>query len=514
MNEFERQLREAIAASRAKVRDAEDVLRSPLTQMAMGGLIAGSAASSLRPPEGGGQERNDMSRQTGPKVSALEARAGDIPVVKERSGTAATSAMSLFSARSASSARIGFYAGEWTNRCVAAAIPALLLLERTRGQKIADPVGLRTQLVREIHHFQQSLLKQQFLPEDVQRMSYMLCTYVDSQQAEISSLANNLSLLVEFHRDSWGGERCFEDLDFYMKDYLQYKEVLGLYHVILSLGFKGKYQVLPRGDVLLSDVFIRLNKILYENDATQSLSLARAVKSERKRSLITPLKLFLFFSLLLLLIYGGVSLYLHDQSRQIRNAILAWEPPVPRKINIMETLPQPLPKILSEGWLQVREDPRGWLLIFTSDGAFETGRSTLSAEFASKRNIERLGEALAGWPGDLEVIGHTDAQPFRLGSSTNLKLSLERAETVADKLRQGTLVNSKYQREIDAIGKGDTEPLADNATDVGRKKNRRVDILWKVGQRANKQALLDEIGQKKTEEDKSQGERSPRDANG
>jgi len=189
-----------------------------------------------------------------------------------------------------------------------------------------------------------------------------------------------------------------------------------------------------------------------------------------------------------LLAYGTASVYLHDKSRGIRNAILAWEPPVPRKIDIMETLPQPLPQILSEGWLEVREDPRGWLLLFTSDGAFATGKSTLSAEFVNKRNIERLGEALASWPGDLEVIGHTDAQPFKNSqANSNLRLSQARAETVAARLREGTLVNSKYNRDIKAIGKGESEPLADNASEEGRRKNRRVDILWKIGERAQRE---------------------------
>ncbi|MBH3322702.1 OmpA family protein, partial [Serratia ureilytica] len=168
----------------------------------------------------------------------------------------------------------------------------------------------------------------------------------------------------------------------------------------------------------------------------------------------------------------------------------------PRKINIMETLPQPLPQILSEGWLEVRADPRGWLLIFTSDGAFATGQSKLSEEFKKKRNIERLGDALAPWPGDLEVIGHTDNKPYRnTSNNSNLKLSEARAQTVADKLRE-SLANSKYNRTVTSVGKGDQEPLDDNATEEGRRRNRRVDILWKIGERemASPSATLNQAG--------------------
>ncbi|MOA64709.1 hypothetical protein D3C78_1908470 [compost metagenome] len=54
---------------------------------------------------------------------------------------------------------------------------------------------------------------------------------------------------------------------------------------------------------------------------------------------------------------------------------------------------------------------------------------------------------------------------------------------MADKLRE-SLVNSKYNRTVTSAGKGDAEPLDDNVTEDGRRRNRRVDILWKIGERA------------------------------
>lgn len=148
----------------------------------------------------------------------------------------------------------------------------------------------------------------------------------------------------------------------------------------------------------------------------------------------------------------------------------------------------------------MRKDPRGWLLIFTSDGAFRTGEATLSEEFINKQNIERLGKALAPWPGDMEVIGHTDNKPFRSTSgNNNLKLSAARAAVVAEKLRESTQINETHQREITAIGRGESEPLADNATDEGRRRNRRVDILWKIGQRDADEAMQEYLETPRTE---------------
>ena len=66
---------------------------------------------------------------------------------------------------------------------------------------------------------------------------------------------------------------------------------------------------------------------------------------------------------------------------------------------------------------------------------------------------------------------------------------------MADKLRE-SLANSKYNRTVTSVGKGDQEPLDDNATEEGRRRNRRVDILWKIGERemASPSATLNQAG--------------------
>lgn len=67
----------------------------------------------------------------------------------------------------------------------------------------------------------------------------------------------------------------------------------------------------------------------------------------------------------------------------------------------------------------------------------------------------------------LSIVGHTDSQGEE---KYNQKLSEDRAESVKKYLVQqgvGEIV-------INASGKGETEPLADNNTAEGREKNRRV----------------------------------------
>ncbi len=484
MKDFGEQLREMMAGSRSGVESVNDLLNSVPAQATLGAI--GPVVFGARRNEPA-LNNNDESSEKRSEYRTPSTVHVQTPVsMPETPHPVASDA----AAKMMTWGRAGVLAGSWSNRCIAAAMPALLIVERFRYQYGVDSVVLKSQLTRELQHLRQVLLRQQFLPEDVRSISYLLCTWIDYNFSEMREQRGApLNLLIEFHRDSWGGEQCFVDLARYMADPHEHREILGLYHLLLSMGFKGKYHILERGDVLLADLMQRLDAMIHDPGAAESLNDIEPVTVVARRKYLTPLRLLLTGLLACALGWSGISFYLHDKSRLIRNAIMAWEPPVPRKINIMETLPQPLPSILKEGWLQVREDPRGWLLLFTSDGAFKTGKADLSAEFVKKRNIERLGEALSGWPGDLEVIGHTDAQPFRHSKvkNPNQQLSQARAQVVADRLKSA-LINSKYMRHIGAVGKGDSEPLADNSTEEGRRKNRRVDILWKVGDRAENKA--------------------------
>ena len=69
----------------------------------------------------------------------------------------------------------------------------------------------------------------------------------------------------------------------------------------------------------------------------------------------------------------------------------------------------------------------------------------------------------------IKVIGHTDSK----GSDAyNQALSERRASSVASYLLSQGLSPNKLTSE----GRGESEPVADNATDEGRAKNRRVEL--------------------------------------
>lgn len=100
---------------------------------------------------------------------------------------------------------------------------------------------------------------------------------------------------------------------------------------------------------------------------------------------------------------------------------------------------------------------------------FETGKATLTQE-----SYIELGKAVALLNANkkmiVEVGGHTD----NVGSDeANMKLSHERAKSVRTYLVKAGVKTERLQ----AKGYGETQPVADNETEEGRKANRRTEFV-------------------------------------
>jgi outer membrane protein OmpA-like peptidoglycan-associated protein len=100
---------------------------------------------------------------------------------------------------------------------------------------------------------------------------------------------------------------------------------------------------------------------------------------------------------------------------------------------------------------------------------FDTGKATIKPE-SEKVLSEVLGMLQAQPSWKMKVEGHTDSTGTKAG---NLALSQKRAESVVSWLVQKGIA----QAQLEAAGLGDTKPIADNATDAGRAKNRRVELV-------------------------------------
>ena len=107
----------------------------------------------------------------------------------------------------------------------------------------------------------------------------------------------------------------------------------------------------------------------------------------------------------------------------------------------------------------------------TNNILFDTGKATLKQE--SMIEIMKVADYMKKNPtARFEVQGHTDNQG---SDKVNDPLSQQRAEAIVKAL-EGLGVDGFNLR---AVGKGSHEPVADNKTEAGRAKNRRVEFIKK-----------------------------------
>jgi outer membrane protein OmpA-like peptidoglycan-associated protein len=86
-------------------------------------------------------------------------------------------------------------------------------------------------------------------------------------------------------------------------------------------------------------------------------------------------------------------------------------------------------------------------------------------------NIDKDVASLESWGNvNIEVAGHTDS---RGSDEYNTKLSQRRVDAVRDYLVSKGIAADR----LFAKGYGESQPVADNATDEGRFKNRRVELV-------------------------------------
>ena len=107
----------------------------------------------------------------------------------------------------------------------------------------------------------------------------------------------------------------------------------------------------------------------------------------------------------------------------------------------------------------------------TNNILFETGKATLKSE--SMAEIQKVADYMKKNPrARFEVQGHTDNQG---SDNVNDPLSQQRAEAVVKALANLGVDDFNLK----AVGKGSHEPVADNKTEAGRAKNRRVEFIKK-----------------------------------
>jgi outer membrane protein OmpA-like peptidoglycan-associated protein len=104
-----------------------------------------------------------------------------------------------------------------------------------------------------------------------------------------------------------------------------------------------------------------------------------------------------------------------------------------------------------------------------NDISFDTGSYTIKPQLRAV--LDPFANSLRDDPtARVAIIGHTD----NTGSdAVNNPLSVERAQSVRDYLTARGVAGTR----IETAGRGEREPIAENTTEAGRAKNRRVEIF-------------------------------------
>ncbi|MCC7257921.1 MAG: OmpA family protein [Gammaproteobacteria bacterium] len=149
------------------------------------------------------------------------------------------------------------------------------------------------------------------------------------------------------------------------------------------------------------------------------------------------------------------------ESRSLGERLAAREQVNEQFARLEQLLPPDQATVLRQG---------GDIIVRVQGVAFASGSAKLPA--SARTLLDELARAAQIYPGArLAVEGHTDASG---DSAANQRLSQARAEAVRDYLVGERQVPAGH---VTALGYGDSRPIASNATEAGRRANRRIDLV-------------------------------------
>ena len=140
-----------------------------------------------------------------------------------------------------------------------------------------------------------------------------------------------------------------------------------------------------------------------------------------------------------------------------------------------DSLVRNLTEEVKKGELQVRQYKDMLTVDVAEQLFFDSGRANLKD--TGKAVLKKVGDALKGYEDKvIRIVGHTDNVPISKAAQkvfpSNWELSVARATTVVRYLQE---VGIPPERMI-ASGRAEYQPIPENDTPEGRKKNRRIEI--------------------------------------
>jgi len=190
-----------------------------------------------------------------------------------------------------------------------------------------DLHALNQRLSGELKLFEHRALHDGAESSQVMAARYVLCTVID--EAVVTTPWGNesewsqMSLLSSFHNETFGGEKFFQLLERLSRNPVKHLPMLELMYLCLSLGFEGKYRVMPRGMLELEAVRDSLYRQIRQlrGDVPREVSPHwQGLRDTRRRLVrIVPWWMVALFTLICLgMLYTGFAWVLGEQ----RDAVL------------------------------------------------------------------------------------------------------------------------------------------------------------------------------------------------
>ncbi|WP_322064141.1 type VI secretion system protein TssL, long form [Burkholderia ubonensis] len=346
-------------------------------------------------------------------------------------------------------------------------------------------MSLRTLLKQEMRVFEKLCEQTNIRRDHMIGARYCLCTALDEAVTQTAWGKGGSSgiewikggLATTFHGDRDGGDKVYLLIGRLLQDPDEHRDLLQVIYRILSFGFEGRYREGTDGKRKHDAMRQRLYNVITSQREPVPMALSPHWQSTAKGK---RLSLYDFpvwitvtvLSVILLGLFGWFKYELTTRAAEIQKQIAAIghlaPPPAPPTLHLKQLLKDEI----AAGTVCVDEDARRSAVTFRGDVMFQPGG--VSVQASMNPLISKIAGEISKVPGNVTVLGYTDNVPIRSRHfASNQVLSEERATQVMQKLQAAGIPASR----LEAVGKGDADPVGDNRTAQGRAQNRRVEIV-------------------------------------
>jgi len=378
------------------------------------------------------------------------------------------------------------------NPLTAAATPLLAVVNALRtAEGLGDVQALRQSIIDELNRFQQSAREKGAPDEEVRHAHYALCALIDevvlSTPWGSKSSWPKQSLVATFHNEVVSGDRLLEIAEALEARPNRSPNLLELIYLCLSFGFEGRLRFDSQGASRLFQMRERIYNALRQVRGAHETSLSPQWRGvgEGYTPIAKEIPLWVFLAgaaLLALIVFSSFPFFLSgmgDRALKPLTDLYQAKPPAlnrtaappPSDTRLYLTILDILKPDIDAGRVAVTDTPGSVLVRLKDKGLFESGSAELGPNYDD--TIARVAQAIDLTVGQVALTGHTDNKRIRsLQYASNQELSEARANGIATKLEGRGIPKDR----LVPSGLGETQPVSDNDSDVGRRQNRRVEI--------------------------------------